>query len=45
MILAGGAGRRLGGIDKALSRSTGVTLLDRVLGAVSGAARVVVVGP
>jgi molybdopterin-guanine dinucleotide biosynthesis protein A len=45
VILAGGAGRRMGGADKAAITVSGETLLDRALGAVKGARRVVVVGP
>jgi molybdopterin-guanine dinucleotide biosynthesis protein A len=45
VILAGGEGRRLGGADKALLEVGGRSLLERVLAAVSGAGRVVVVGP
>jgi molybdopterin-guanine dinucleotide biosynthesis protein A len=45
VILAGGSGRRLGGADKALLDVGGRTLLERVLAAVPGAARAVVVGP
>ncbi len=45
IVLAGGAGRRLGGVDKAMVVVGGVTLLDRVLAATSAAGRVVVVGP
>ena len=46
VVLAGGRARRLGGIDKlALTDATGARLLDRVLAAVAGCARVVVVGP
>jgi Molybdopterin-guanine dinucleotide biosynthesis protein A len=45
IVLAGGAGRRMGGIDKPALRVGGATLLDRALVAVAGAARVVVVGP
>jgi molybdopterin-guanine dinucleotide biosynthesis protein A len=45
VILAGGAGRRLGGVDKALIEVDGVTLLDRVLAACTSAGRAVVVGP
>lgn len=45
MILAGGTGRRLGGIDKAEMVLGEVRLLDRALEAVAGAGRVVVVGP
>lgn len=46
IILAGGAGRRMGGLDKAALRVGGVTLLDRVLGAARPVCdRLVVVGP
>ena len=45
VILAGGAGRRLGGADKPSLVVGGVPLLDRVLHAVAGCAAVVVVGP
>jgi molybdopterin-guanine dinucleotide biosynthesis protein A len=45
IILAGGASRRVGGADKAEIRLGGKRLLDRVLEAVVGARRVVVVGP
>jgi molybdopterin-guanine dinucleotide biosynthesis protein A len=45
IVLAGGAGRRLGGVDKAGVVLGGRTLLDRALAAVAGAAHVVVVGP
>jgi molybdopterin-guanine dinucleotide biosynthesis protein A len=45
LILAGGAARRLGGVDKPGLLVGGTSLLDRVLVAVAGAARVVVVGP
>jgi molybdopterin-guanine dinucleotide biosynthesis protein A len=44
-VLAGGAGRRLGGADKPGLRVGGSTLLDRVLAACPGAAATVVVGP
>lgn len=44
IVLAGGRGSRLGGVDKAALTVGGRTLLDRVLAAVDGAARVVVVG-
>ena len=45
IVLAGGAGRRLGGVDKAALEVGGRTLLDRVLAALVDARRVVVVGP
>jgi molybdopterin-guanine dinucleotide biosynthesis protein A len=46
VILTGGTAARLGGIDKAsLEVDDGVSLLDHALGAVAGAAEVVVVGP
>lgn len=45
IILAGGGARRLGGIDKAALVVRGRTLLDTVIDACTGAARVVVVGP
>lgn len=45
IVLAGGGGRRLGGIDKASLAIGSGRLLDRALDAVGGAARVVVVGP
>ncbi|NIY66859.1 molybdopterin-guanine dinucleotide biosynthesis protein [Streptomyces malaysiensis] len=45
MILAGGAARRLGGVDKPALRVGGRALLDRVLDACRGAGRTVVVGP
>jgi molybdopterin-guanine dinucleotide biosynthesis protein A len=45
LILAGGKGRRLGGVHKPGLLVDGVSLLDRVLAAVVGAAPVVVVGP
>lgn len=45
-VLAGGAGRRMGGADKAMLEVGGITLLDRVLGAVTARCDpVVVVGP
>ena len=43
-VLAGGAGRRMGGIDKCALRVGGVRLLDHVVGGLA-AERVVVVGP
>jgi len=45
VVLAGGSGRRLGGVDKPGLRVGERALLDRVLGAVADAERVVVVGP
>ncbi len=46
VVLAGGAGRRMGGVDKAGIVVGGRTLLDRVLSAAAGVAgRLVVVGP
>ncbi|MDQ6727953.1 MAG: nucleotidyltransferase family protein [Actinomycetota bacterium] len=46
IVPAGGAGRRMGGVDKALLRVGGMTLLDRVLGAARPVCdRLVVVGP
>lgn len=45
VILAGGRGERLGGIDKATVVIDGVTLLDRVVTAASDANRVICVGP
>ena len=46
IVLAGGAGRRMGGVDKAALLVGGVTLLDRVLGAARPVCeRLVVVGP
>ncbi|MEV0677606.1 NTP transferase domain-containing protein [Actinosynnema sp. NPDC050436] len=45
VVLAGGRGSRLGGVDKGSIRVAGRTLLDHALDAVRGAARVVVVGP
>lgn len=45
IVLAGGGGRRLGGVDKASIRVGDTTLLARALDAVGGAARRVVVGP
>jgi molybdopterin-guanine dinucleotide biosynthesis protein A len=44
VILAGGSGRRMGGVDKASLLVGGLTLLDRVLLASAGARRTVVVG-
>jgi molybdopterin-guanine dinucleotide biosynthesis protein A len=45
IVLAGGTGRRLGGVDKAALEVGGRTLLDRVLAALVEARRIVVVGP
>ena len=45
IVLAGGAARRLDGAPKPQLEVAGVRLLDRVVAAVPGAARVVVVGP
>jgi len=45
VVLAGGAARRLGGVDKPGQSVGGRPLLDRVLAAVLDAATVVVVGP
>lgn len=45
IILAGGEGTRLGGVDKAALTIGDVTLLDRALEAASGCREVVVVGP
>nr|WP_272954631.1 NTP transferase domain-containing protein [Kribbella sandramycini] len=45
VVVAGGGGRRLGGVDKAMVVLEGVTFLDRVLRAVANAQQTVVVGP
>lgn len=45
IVLAGGTARRLGGAAKPQLEVGGRTLLDRAVGAVSGAGRIVVVGP
>lgn len=45
VVLAGGAGRRLGGAAKPGLDVGGVTLLDRVVATLSRAGRLVVVGP
>ena len=45
VVLAGGAGQRLGGVDKAAVDLGRQTLLDRALAAVAVARDVVVVGP
>ncbi|AXT85818.1 molybdopterin-guanine dinucleotide biosynthesis protein MobA [Aeromicrobium sp. A1-2] len=44
IVLAGGRGSRLGGVDKATLEIAGETLLARTLRAVAGADRVIVVG-
>ncbi|MDR7086114.1 molybdopterin-guanine dinucleotide biosynthesis protein A [Aeromicrobium panaciterrae] len=44
IVLAGGRGSRLGGVDKASLELDGATLLSRVLEAVAGATQIVVVG-
>lgn len=45
IVLAGGAGRRLGHVDKAALSVAGRSLLERVLAACSDARETVVVGP
>ena len=45
VVLAGGSGRRLGGVDKPALVVGGVPLLDRVLSACPDATRSIVVGP
>lgn len=45
VVLAGGQGRRLGGVDKPGLQVGGQSLLARVLDALAGAERLVVVGP
>lgn len=45
VVLAGGSGRRLGGVDKPGLHVGGTSLLDRALQAVADAGTVVVVGP
>ncbi|WP_158604522.1 molybdenum cofactor guanylyltransferase [Nocardioides mangrovicus] len=45
VLLTGGRGRRLGGVDKAALRHGGLSLLERGLTALAGAERTVVVGP
>lgn len=44
LVLAGGQAARLGGVDKPAVKVGDVTMLDRVLAAVSGATRRIVVG-
>ncbi|MEY2848881.1 MAG: hypothetical protein RI885_1546 [Actinomycetota bacterium] len=45
IIVAGGRGSRLGGVDKAALEFDGLTLLERAIAATGGAARVCAVGP
>ncbi|RCV57436.1 molybdenum cofactor guanylyltransferase [Marinitenerispora sediminis] len=45
VVLAGGAGRRMGGVDKPALRVGGSSLLERVAAAVRDSRRLVVVGP
>lgn len=45
IVVAGGSGRRLGGADKASITIGAQTLLERALGAVVAADRIIVVGP
>lgn len=45
VVLAGGAGRRMGGTDKPTVPVSGRRLVDLAVGSVRGAGRVVVVGP
>lgn len=45
IVLAGGGGTRLGGVDKSALEVAGRRLLDRVLDSAAAARRVVVVGP
>jgi molybdopterin-guanine dinucleotide biosynthesis protein A len=45
VVLAGGRGTRLGGVDKAVIEIGGLTLLERALRAVRAAETVVAVGP
>ena len=45
IVLGGGQGSRLGGIDKAQLDLAGVPLIDRPLAACRGATRIIVVGP
>ena len=44
-MLSGGRGTRLGGVDKGTLEVGGKRLIDRVLGALAAARRIVVVGP
>lgn len=45
IVLAGGAAKRLGGIDKVMAKVGGMSLLDRALAACANARSTVVVGP
>ncbi|HEX3336635.1 MAG TPA: NTP transferase domain-containing protein [Jatrophihabitans sp.] len=45
LVLAGGAARRLGGVDKPQLEVDGATLLDRAVAAAGDAGTVIVVGP
>ncbi len=45
IVVAGGSGERLGGVDKASLTLGAQTLLSRALAAVAGARRTIVVGP
>jgi len=45
IILAGGTGARLGGVDKARLEVAGLSLLERMLSAVTGASQIVIVAP
>jgi molybdopterin-guanine dinucleotide biosynthesis protein A len=45
VVLAGGGGTRLGGVDKALVEIGGMSLIDRALAAVRAAEGIVAVGP
>ena len=45
IVLAGGAARRMGGVDKTMLTVGGRTLLDTALAAVAACAHVIVVGP
>lgn len=45
IVLAGGAARRLGGVDKPQVRLAGVSMIERVLAATGPSGRTIVVGP
>lgn len=45
IVLAGGAARRLSGVDKPLLEVGGISLLDKAIAALAGAEPIVVVGP